>query len=693
MKMNLEERSNHIFIEIISNPQITSKALCEKFDLSRGQLNYSLKKINESLLVEKFNGIRRTKTGRFLIDDEIINKFKGGVKSYEEMTNDYILSAKERVGIIKLILLSREEYFSLNHFIDELRVSRNTVLRDLREVSKELQSSELKLVYTRQDGYYIEGNEWNKRNVLSDLLSNLVVMFNGINFIVHFAKLETEQIQIFRNRLELVEEELQVQFTDERLKTLPMLILIIVKRVRKGNVISYNFKINYGELANTKEYLAAERVIWDVDYLSENERVYLTMLLLTTNLSSSNVLSLKEIEKMKEALNNVIENFERIAGVVLKDKKKLLNRLLIHMCPAYYRITYHLNLQTRFYQENKDADLFSLFYLVKEASKPLEAYFNQTIPDVELFFIALFIGSHIFDNATIPQLEKRKRAIIVCPNGISISALLENSLKKLLPEVHFCETISAREFYKKEYDVDFVFSVVPLETDKKVFIVNNFLSKSEKKQLRERVLHSSLMVQTDPITPERILSIVKKHATLVDELNLYDALQNLFLPKETKILKKRHPHLVDLLKEETIQIFEESIDWADVLDELAKPLEHQKIITSEYIKTLKREMPILPTHIVLREKIALPHTAPESGALSVGISLGLIKRGIPVEKGKNIHVVILLGSNNKEEHLELIFEMLNLAGSDEIAELEKAKTKNEILEVLVRFNDRYWRTK
>lgn len=60
--------------------------------------------------------------------------------------------------------------------------------------------------------------------------------------------------------------------------------------------------MNYRELADTKEYLAADRVIWDVDGLSENERVYVTMLLLTTNLSRGDILSVKEINKMKEAL-------------------------------------------------------------------------------------------------------------------------------------------------------------------------------------------------------------------------------------------------------------------------------------------------------------------------------------------------------------------------------------------------------
>lgn len=691
--MNLEERTNQIFVELVNNPQITSKALCEKFDLTRGQLNYALKKINDSLLDENLGEIKRTKNGHFLIANEILSTYKGGDDQLGVSTESYVFSGKERAAIIELMLLSKEDYLSLNHFIDELKVSRNTVLRDLKEVDHELQQNELSLKYTRLKGYFIQGDEWNKRNLLSDLLDNLAMMHNGVNFIIHFANIDPKQIEAFRTRVELVEEELEVQFTDERLKTLPLLIILMIRRAQKGKLISYSFKINYRELADTKEYLAADRVIWDVDGLSENERVYLTMLLLTTNLSRGDILSVKELTKMKEALEKVIANFERIAGVTLEDKEKLLDRLLVHMRPAYYRIKYHLNLQTRFYQENKDANLFSLFYLVKEASGPLETYFEQPIPDAELFFISLFIGSHIVESSEIVHPENRKRAVIVCPNGISIAALLENTLRNLLPEIDFVTTMSAREFYRTNYDVDFIFSAVPLKTEKKVFVVDSFLPKKEKRRLRERVLRATAIIQTEIVTPEKILTVVKKHAEILDETSLYEELLGLFVPKESRILEKKRPHLVDLLKGEMLQIFEEEVSWSEVLTALGEPLERQKIITPEYIKALKKEMPILPAYTVLRHKIALPHTVKEAGAIGVGISLGIVKKGIVTEDGKKIHTVILLASNDKEEHLDLIFEMMSLAGADQLTRLEKATTKEEIRETLIDFNDEYWRAK
>ena len=120
--MNLEERTNQIFVELINNPRITSKTLCEKFDLTRGQLNYALKKINDSLLEEKMSEIKRTKNGHFLIANEILSNFKGGGETLGEKTENYVFSSTERAAIVELMLLSKEDYLSLNHFIDELRV-------------------------------------------------------------------------------------------------------------------------------------------------------------------------------------------------------------------------------------------------------------------------------------------------------------------------------------------------------------------------------------------------------------------------------------------------------------------------------------------------------------------------------------------------------------------------------------------
>lgn len=58
-----------------------------------------------------------------------------------------------------MYILLREEELSLNHFILELEVSKNTVLQDLKFVQMELEKFNFQLKYDGTKGYYIDGEE------------------------------------------------------------------------------------------------------------------------------------------------------------------------------------------------------------------------------------------------------------------------------------------------------------------------------------------------------------------------------------------------------------------------------------------------------------------------------------------------------------------------------------------------------
>jgi mannitol/fructose-specific phosphotransferase system IIA component len=71
--------------------------------------------------------------------------------------------------------------------------------------------------------------------------------------------------------------------------------------------------------------------------------------------------------------------------------------------------------------------------------------------------------------------------------------------------------------------------------------------------------------------------------------------------------------------------------------------------------------------------------------------MGIVKKGIVTEDGSRIHTVILLASNDKDKHVDLIFELMNLAGSEQLKKIETAESINEIKQRLVDFSEKYWR--
>lgn len=52
------------------------------------------------------------------------------------------------------------------------------------------------------------------------------------------------------------------------------------------------------------------------------------------------------------------------------------------------------------------------------------------------------------------------------------------------------------------------------------------------------MLRATAIIQTEIVTPEKILTVVKKHAEILDETSLYEELLGLFVPKESRILEK-----------------------------------------------------------------------------------------------------------------------------------------------------------
>ena len=80
------------------------------------------------------------------------------------------------------------------------------------------------------------------------------------------------------------------------------------------------------------------------------------------------------------------------------------------------------------------------------------------------------------------------KALIVCPNGISSSLMLENQLKSLFPEFQWTSSLSSYDFqHLDEAEYDLVFSTVLLKTTKPLYMIRPIMSEMEKKELVQSV--------------------------------------------------------------------------------------------------------------------------------------------------------------------------------------------------------------
>lgn len=183
--MELDARSSQLLRELLTNPGIKNKDLEHKYSLSRRQVEYSLSKINDWLKANYLPEIKRSRTGQFLIGKVLFTALS--MDRERNTKGNYNLSAEERANLIILMMLSKNEELSLFHFTHALGVSKNTILRDLKNAQDAISPLHLEIKYSRMHGYYIEGNEFNQRQALIDIVHKTLETYGGENWLRELA--------------------------------------------------------------------------------------------------------------------------------------------------------------------------------------------------------------------------------------------------------------------------------------------------------------------------------------------------------------------------------------------------------------------------------------------------------------------------------------------------------------------------
>lgn len=693
--MYLDERSNELLKYIIQNSRTTSKKLQQEFSLTRRQVGYSFEKINDWLIDQGLEPIEKTQ-GVYQIKSML-----PGMKpiiSSELNVNNYIPSKEERVELLILIILSRNEEISLAHLTDKLEVSKNTILADIKEVKKNIDSKNMQLHYSREIGYHIKGNEWEKRSLMIEIVQHISKNFGGEVLLQKYMDLSSEKAQNLNTQILKIEEEIDSRFIDADLKALSFVFEGITRRIRQNKLINAQFLIDYSELSDTREFEAINTLLTEEEMLDfpVEEKMYLTLQLLTSKSLNVGTLNEVEIPKLKNALEEILTNFENKALVYLRDKETLLEKIFRHFKPAYYRIKY--NLTTDYSILDKFTHEFGeLHYFVKESISPLEKFLKCTIPEKEVFFLTLFIAGHIIDYQESSNHHTKEKAVVVCPNGLTVSRLMERTLLDLFPELYFHSAMSVREFNKFDQDYDVVFSVVPIDTKKPLFIVNPMITKEEGESLRESVLDTGVINISQENKVQHFMRIIEDNTTILNEEKLIKELKEAIeinIPtqidnEEENSLDRKN--LDDLLPEEMITIVNSVSGWFEALDVVADPLLKNKMITGDYVKEIKNNFPTAAEYIVLYNRIAIPHASIESGAKDLGMSLLKIESGLEIWDGSIIYFIVMLSAIDKEQHLNALLQLHELAErEDALAELTELTSAKEMHLYIKEFLNKYY---
>ncbi|MCT2196140.1 BglG family transcription antiterminator [Paenibacillus sp. p3-SID1389] len=683
--MELDARSSQLLRELLTNPGIKNKDLEHKYSLSRRQVEYSLSKINDWLKANYLPEIKRSRTGQFLIGKALFTALS--MDRERNTKGNYNLSAEERANLIILMMLSKNEELSLFHFTHALGVSKNTILRDLKNAQDAISPLHLEIKYSRMHGYYIEGNEFNQRQALIDIVHKTLETYGGENWLRELAGAAPSQVAALRRKIEAVESKLNLKFTDEKLESMPYILLLLLRRVKQGRVVE-GFHIHYDELSDTKEYRAVEELLSELEPIPMEERMFITLHLLTTNISSTDYLSDDTLPELNRALSEMLSQFERNACVTLQDKEQLHNKILLHLKPAYYRIKYRLSI-TNPLQESVSKEFKELHHLVKKSCGPLVELIGAEIPESETTYLTMLIGGWCTRQGD--SIRQKIRALVVCPKGVCVSRLLESTLRELFPEFVFFDALSVREFHNYALEYDVVFSTVYLPTDKKLFLIKTFLGKEDRYRLRKQVMEELHGYVPSEFNMDRIMEIIGKYAVIQNSQSLLLELRQYLMPerepRNNPFTAPEMPDLSDLIVPDTITLARCAKSWEEAVRMAAEPLLRRGSITAGYVQAMLEASESRDPYIIIGHQVAIPHADPECGVHEVSMSLLRLEEPVCYAEGYMIHVIVVIAAKDKYRHLRSLNQLMKLAGNqEEVMALIEADTPEKIHEIAAAFS-------
>ncbi|MDQ0207714.1 BglG family transcription antiterminator [Alkalicoccobacillus murimartini] len=655
--MYLDSRSTDLLNDVVSNPALKSADLEQKHQLNRRQIKYSFDKINNWLDSKNLPKIKRTKKGSFVISPLLSSTILADEK---EIIQESIPSENERVLMILLMLVSRKEELSLLHFTSELTFSKNTILNDLKKAQSYVTRYHIQIEYSRRHGYFLSGKEFSKRRLLISLIHSCLTIHHGKHYLIKSADIRPDELQSIREKLNHVETELGLKFTDDKIEAMPVILALLFRRIRQNKTID-PFYIHYDELSDTKEYLATELIIDEVGHVPISDRLFITLHLLTANVYWSEGLTENVIPELREALSEMLELFEKRSCIFLRDKEQLLAKLMLHTKPAYYRIKYRLTEMNEIHQTTSP-EFEELHHIAKLAMRPLEKLIGEPIPDHEAMYLSMFLGGWLTKQGD--SLQEKVKAVVVCPNGVSISSLMLTQLHELFPEFVFLEALSVRDFQTYSFHYDLVFSPIFVETNRKLFIISSLMNEMEKLRLRKQVMtETNGFISTD-VQVDQLMQMIETHASIENKDALKMELNRFFQQDSatpTKTLKDTSSlNLFDLVHEETIQLATRVSSWTEAVTLAAKPLLSNQSITPSYVEAMLN-LDTDDPYIVIGSGAAIPHADPEEGVKRVSMSLLQLKHGVTFASSYTIYTIVVIAAPDKYQHLKALRQLIRLS--------------------------------
>jgi len=577
-------------------------------------------------------------------------------------------------------ILMLSDGFSIDGLLETFGVSRNTLLRDMRDIREMFLSEGVSLESKSFVGYVIRGDEMFVRSLLASMLFEDKLFFKSIR--------DEEDAAFVREASRIVDEmasDLLVEFSEESVERLVCTAYASWKRVQIGKLIPGSS----AHRTETKELAVAKRRSSELERLLCTKITSGELSYIADKLKEASVFRYDEVIsenwiEMNLLVSRFIEEVSRsFPGAGFEQEDALYEGLLNHLRPAYWRAVNHEHIDNPMlgFVTEQCAELHEV---VSCASQILDKGLGVIFQEGEVAYFTLFFAASLERSHKVAH--RRVSAIVVCREGISTSQILKAKLYAEF-DLNVVGVYSVREArsWLLQNHVDVVITTVPFRAEgQEVIEVEPQILERDRKRLRARLGSSRVDVDV-----QEIIEIVERYVR-VDE----GAIENLsrelksylgILPNDQEKKGRYQPMLKEVLTRDLIEVGFAAEDRDAAVREAGRLLVNKGFATEGYVDGMIENVEVNGTYIVIAPGIAMPHARPEKGAKGIGFSIVTLAEPVVFGHPTNdpVKLVIALCAVDHQTHLKALSELADIiADETKVRQIEDARSADVISNII-----------
>ena len=537
--MELKSRPAYILKIILEQKNgYTVDRIIEKLNITKRTFYYDFELINDWL--------KSRELGRLEIQSKIICVKSKKIEILEaEMRKNgsYYYSVQERRILELLMILLSAEVVTIEKMQNLFDVSKNTILKDIKEWKKILGNQNISIASSIKFGYVLQGEEFAIRKIVGKEIKKLqnfqpkdILKKWMQQSLVTITGEDYDYLEIARCLIKQYEQDENIKLVLENEELECSMILISWIRSMDG----YTMNLHTEEkvtLVETKPYQSLKQ---SFEKLKVYNLYYIATLLLGIKVAQF-VSQDQEDLYISNFTKALVVNFERIACISFDNKDRLMTRLKGHIRPLYYRLKYGVQSTNPLVQDVMRM-YPEIYDFTGRAVREMKDDLAKMLTSDEIAYLTIyFISDEKYQ--TIQKKSNVSKVLVLCADGMATSTLVKEQLKTLFGSTADIKLGIISE--AKKYNLDDFALIIStgyselLAHRKNIVFTNVILEDSDKKKIIQ-VMNQCGVIGEYNKTIQRIISAaVQSTNGIVDENELYfDVLRILFESDNRKIDKK-----------------------------------------------------------------------------------------------------------------------------------------------------------